>query len=209
MNLEVLIKGLEDDESSPQIPRCFKDEVCFGHLWLNRISFLSDEEESILIPEYWETSDYSDLTSFEPNKLISVLNKVSNYLEEHRAELPLVHLLSDTQEDVLDSDQFKFGSFGHLEVSGSKCWIEGDTFVYDEFNKNGLRNKIHILNYPNEPTNIDIWIDVEKVVQISGKKYYINSITKYEQHKTTILEIINYCNQAIKLKKEIYWTFYQ
>ena len=122
-------------------------------------------------------------------------------------QLPLVHLLSDIQKEVHDSDNFKFGSFGYLTVNGSKCWIEGDTYLYDEFNNKGLRNKFNIRSYPQEPNEVDIWLDVKEEIKIFEEVYYMHSITKFQQHSSTILEIIEYCKKALKLDKKVFWFF--
>ncbi|AHM62919.1 hypothetical protein D770_23400 [Flammeovirgaceae bacterium 311] len=68
-----------------------------------------------------------------------------------------------------------------------------------------MRYKFNIKNYPNEPDNIDLWLDVKDKIEIDGKLYFMRTITKYQQFESTIQDVIAYCNIAIALNKKVLW----
>jgi hypothetical protein len=204
--LEISITG-NYDSNSPVFTTDFLAQIVSGHLWQNRKAFLSSAESEILFPKWTNNSDGDErlLEPVDPLLLKSVFYKIGQYLEKNQTILPLVHSLSCNKSELEQIDNYAFGSFGELIIKNSKCWVQGDTYFYDEYNDKGLRQKFNIRNHPYEPDDIDLWMDVKSEIEIDGKLYYMRTITKFQQFEESIKDVIACCNTAIEQNKNIYW----
>ncbi len=206
--LEILIRKNETDQNKPYISKSFKNEIAFGCLWANRKPFLIKEEEDILAPKWdWLGLYETPITPINPSKLKAVLLKVSQYLQQNQQNLPLIHALNQSKENLAQVQSFAEGSFGELKIRNTKCWVLGDTYLYDEYNEKGLRYKFNIRSYPEENKTINVWLDVKNEIIIDNRKYYMRTITKYEQYRDMLNNIINYCDKALGLGHSVFWLY--
>ena len=193
----ITIAGDKHDASheSPFLGRDFTHEIAHGFLWYKGSAFLSEQEAAILYPI--NSDDYNDGIEelIHPDDLISVLKKVKKYLKSDKDPLPI--------EIELDYDKMEKENLStDIIINNSKCWIQGDSYY------NKVSSMVRIVNYPMEPNEVDVWIDIKDKVEIEGRIYYLKKITRYEKYTNMIDDVIAFCEYAKQKHKMIDWKFY-
>lgn len=193
----ITIAGDKHDASyeSPFLGRDFTHEIAQGYLWDKREPFLTTLESKLLTPINTEFYYEGIHKPVHPFNLVIVLNKVKQYLKANENSLPF--------EIELDYDKMEKENLStDIMINNSKCWIQGDSYY------NKVSSMVRIVNYPMEPNEVDVWIDIKDKVEIEGRIYYLKKITRYEKYKNMIDDVIAFCEYAKQKHKMIDWKFY-
>ena len=181
-------------ELAPFLGRDFQSEITRGTIWRNKKPFLNDEEIKILEAPYYEEFEDESVRLTNPDELIIVLKKVKEYLKKNKDILPF--------EIGIDFDKMKkLGLNQELIVSGSRCWIKGDSLYYD------VSETFQIVNYPKEPNEINLTIEYSEEVDINNKKFFLKKESRFEKFADTIDQVIEFCQMAYENNEKIYWLF--
>ena len=184
----------DDKELAPFLGRDFHYEITRGAIWENREPFLSKDELEILEAPYYEEFEDESVRLINPTELLIVLEKVKKYLEENEDTLPFeIHIDHERME--------KEGIKDDLIVNGCRCWIKGDSLYHK------VSERIEIVNYPMEPTDIDLWIEYAEEIEIEGNKYFLKKTSRFEKFADTIDKVIEFCKIANEKDEKIYWLY--
>lgn len=199
MGLQTRIRTTSEEENeydyAPILGRDFTYEIALGYLFEDR-SFLSDEEWQRLEPQNMDSHVYKERTSLNPTVLISILYKVKEYLNDNQNTLPF--------EIELDYEKMKKEDLSSdIIINGSLCWIQGDSKIYD------VSTKVGIVNHPQQPHQVDLWIDIQDKIEIEGKIYYLRKVTRFDRYKELIDKVIEFCEYAKSSNNNVYWTLSQ
>lgn len=177
----------------PFLGRDFTWEIAFGYLFEEK-SFLSKQEWEILIPQNTNDIHNETPTPLNPIDLASILEKIKKYLKDNQDKLPF--------EIELDYDKMeKEGLSCEIFINGSRCWIQGDSNIFD------VSTKVKIVNYPMAPNAVEMWVDIKDKLEIEGRTYYLRKVTRHTKYEEQINGIIDLCKQSENKNEPIYWTF--
>jgi len=157
LGAETLIRTIKDDATSekltPFLGRDFTFEISNGFLWYERKPFLSEKETELLSPLHYDDFDDGIEKPINPTDFLLIFGKIKQYLKSNQNELPF--------EIELDYEKMEQeGLSTDIIVNNSRCWMQGDSYVYD------VSAKVRIVNYPMEPTDVDLWIEVKDKIEI-------------------------------------------
>lgn len=184
----------DDKELAPFLGHDFQYEITRGAIWENRKPFLSKDELELLEAPYYEEFEDDSVRLINPSKLIIVLDKVKKYLRENEDTLPFeIHIDHERME--------KEGITKDLIVNNSRCWIRGDSLYHE------VSEKVQIVNYPMEPTDVYLWIDYGNEIEINGKKYYLKKTSRFEKFVESLDKVIEFCKTAENKNEKIYWLY--
>lgn len=199
MGAQILIR-LESDKYdernlSPFLGRDFHWEITKGRLWKDiNCYFLSQTESSLLEAPFDETLQDCFGEPINPKPLVRVFEKVMDFLKSRSDILPF--------EIFIDYDKMKaLGLDYPLVINKSKCWIQGDSNLYK------VNNKVRIVNLPNEPNEIDLWVPLDSKITIENRVYFLKKETRFEKFEGVINEVINFCKYAIEENEKVYWIY--
>lgn len=199
MGAEILIRTIKDDAASekltPFLGRDFTFEICNGFLWYERKPFLSERETKLLIPLHYDDFDDGIKKPINPSEFLLIIAKIKQYLKTNQNELPF--------EIEIDYEKMEQeGLSTDIVVNNSRCWMQGDSYVYE------VSTKVRIVNYPLEPTDVDLWVEVKDKIEIEDRTYYLKKVSRYERYVDSLDKIIAFCEHAKRIKQQIYWIYY-
>ncbi|OYU96586.1 MAG: hypothetical protein CFE21_09390 [Bacteroidetes bacterium B1(2017)] len=179
-------------KQAPFLGRDFTWEIAFGNLFKEK-SFLSMEEWKIVTPQ--NTDDILDEKpkSIHPKALLSILNKIKTHLKDNQSLLPFEIELEYSKMDTE-------GLSSEILINGSRCWIQGDSNVYE------VSSKVKIVNLPMQPNEVDLWVEIQDKIEIEGRTYYLKKMTRYDKYESLINKIIDICKLAENKNELVYWT---
>ncbi len=186
-------EGLYENDLAPFLGRDFVAEISWGHLWMERSPFLSKQEEDLLRARTDWHEDFNKPVN--PAELAKVLTKVNDYLKTNESTLPF----------EIEIDYTKMAHAGletDLIINNSRCWIKGDSYVFD------VTTKVNVVSYAMEPNEVDVWVDIADEVVIEGKLFYLKRITRYEKYKEILEKTIAFCRYAGGKNNKVLWQQY-
>ncbi len=201
MGAQILIRlesdKYDDNNLSPFLGRDFHWEITRGHLWKDTNQyFLNKRESNLLEAPYDETLEDGFGEPINPKSLLIVIKKVDEFLKNNKETLPF--------DITIDYDKMKLEGLDYpLMVNNSKCWIQGDSYLFEVY------DEVKIVNHPHEPNEVDLWVKLNDEITLENKVYYLKKITRNERFKEDINAIINFCNHAIEKNEKIYWIYSQ
>jgi len=181
-------------KGAPFLGRDFTWEIALGYLFEEK-SILTQDEWKILLPQNSDEIVDEKPNPINPTDLLSILEKIKKYLYDNQDTLPF--------EIELDYDRMEeSGLSNEIKINGSRCWLQGDSNVYE------ISTKIRIINYPLQPTEVDLWVDIDSKINIEGRTYYLKKVTRHERYKEQICNVIDYCVYAMSINENLYWTLW-
>lgn len=198
MGLETHIRLASDqyDEKkiAPFLGRDFTWDIALGNLFDNK-SFLSKDEWKIITPQNSDDVVDEKPNPVNPADLLSVLDKIKKYLKDNQDTLPF--------EIELDYDKMeKEGLSCEITINGSRCWLQGDSNVFE------VSSKVKIVNHPMEPTEVELWVDVRDKIDIEERTYYLRKVTRHNKYEELINRVTDFCEQAKNKNENVYWTLW-
>ncbi|MCF8255593.1 MAG: hypothetical protein K9H61_13515 [Bacteroidia bacterium] len=183
-----------DKALAPYLGRDFHSEITRGAIWHDR-QFLSDFETELLEAPYDELFENKDeILPIEPRNLEKIMIKVRDFLYENQDTLPFE---IEIDYEKMENEKLSY----NLTINNCRCWIQGDSRYYQ------VTDKVKIVNYPFEPSDVDLWIGISDRVELEGKVYYLKMVTRFERYKELIDKVIDFCRYANKIGDRIYWTY--
>lgn len=182
----------DEKKLTPFLGREFTRDISLGYLF-NKNSLLNDDEWNILTPQDSDNIVGEKPNAVNPADLLAVLNKIKKYLKDNQNTLPF----------EIEPDYYKLekeGLSSEIIINVSRCWIQGDSDIFE------VSSKVKIVNYPMEPTEVDLWVDVKDKIEIEGRTYYLRKITRYERYRELINRVTEFCEQAKENNEIVYWT---
>lgn len=185
----------DDMGLAPFLGRDFHYEITRGAIWKDR-PFLNDFETKLLEAPYEELfEDENEIESIHPSDLENVMTKVKDFLYHNQESLPFEIMID---YDRMDNE----GQSCKLMINNSHCWIRGDSFYHE------VTDKVRIVSYPNEASEVDLWVDIADKIEIDGRVYYLRKVTRFEKFKESIDNVIDFCRHAESIGDRIYWIYY-
>jgi desulfoferrodoxin (superoxide reductase-like protein) len=193
-NIRIAGDGFEEKNNAQFIGNDFTWEIALGYLF-DKKSFLSKNEWQILIPQNSDDTVDEKPNPVNPTDLLSILDKIKKHLEENQDTLPF--------EIALDFDKMeKEGLSCEITINGSRCWIQGDSNVFEVY------SKVKIVNHPMEPNEVYLWVEVIDKIEIEGRTYFLRKVTRYDRYNELISRITDYLVQAKNNKEKVYWILW-
>ena len=199
MGAQILIR-LESDKYdeghlAPFLGRDFHWEIAKGNLWKDANHYFLDKREAKLLDAPFDENLEEEFKALiHPKELLQVIEKVKLFLKNNDDTLPY--------EIMLDSDKMSLKGLDYpLMLKNSRCWIQGDSYLYE------VNERVKIVNYPQEPNEVELWLKVKDEIIIEDRTYYLKKETRFEKFEESLSEVIEFCKYAISRKEKIYWVY--
>ncbi len=184
----------DEKKLAPFLGRDFTWDIALSYLFPDK-SFLNKNEWKRLTPQNADDIIDHKPNPVNPTDLLSVLDKIKKYLMDNQDTLPF--------EIEIDYDKMeKEGLSCEITINGSRCWIQGDSNVFD------VSSKVKIVNHPMEPNEVDLWVDVRDKIEIEGRSYFLRKVTRYDKYEELISRVIDLCKYAKRYNENVYWTLW-
>jgi len=136
-HLRIASDRYDDKKDLPfHLGKDFSWEISLGYLFKNK-SFLSVDEWKILEPQNSDDVENGNYKPINPADLVFVLNKIKEYLKNNQNTLPF--------EIALDYDKMdKEGISYEIIINNSRCWIQGDSHIFE------VSSRFKLVNHPME-----------------------------------------------------------
>lgn len=202
---EISTVGDKYDEQglAPFLGRYFTSEITQGGIWEDHAPFLTPQEAKLLDAPYHESfEDKNPPVPVNPTELARVLTKVKDYLWTHQDSLPY--------EIELDYERMeREGLPTEIIINQSRCWIHGDSYYHTQpYWPNPMTDsQVLITNYPHEPNEVDIMVDIKERIEIEGRIYYLKRTNRYEVFAPELDAVIAFCAYAESIGEQVYWLY--
>ena len=199
MGAQILIRLESDryDESNlaPFLGRDFFNEISRGALWKDiEVYFLNKKEIKLLEAPNTENFENEFASPINPKELKLVFLKIKKFLQEYEDLLPF--------DIVLDIEKMEAADLNYpLMINNSKCWIQGDSNLFE------INDKLKIVNHPHEPNEVDLWVNYQEEIVLEDKVYFLKKITRSDKYNDIIVELIKFCEFAIEKNEKIFWLY--
>ncbi|MDO1451859.1 hypothetical protein Q0590_36660 [Rhodocytophaga aerolata] len=156
-------------------------------------------EREFLIREKIISEEIADRAR-DPITLLHIIRKIEFYMNDNREQLPLIHKVYKSEEDLLLDDDVLY-----LLIDGIQCNVEGDLYYEDDYLK--LRNKIRIKSYGEHGGKFNFYVEVNPIVRIGGTDYLTKTISKAEEFAEEFNRITTFLEQAIVSNRKVLWEY--
>lgn len=159
--------------------------------YLNHEDFLTSKEQELLYPDYNEYDSNDKYRHIEPAVLKNVFVKVYNYLQNNYDKLPLTHMISEDK-------RLYSSTSNHFNYKNQECYLDG---FHHDFKH---RDELCLICLRDNTVE---WIKASNKILIEDKVFYIETRNKFQQFKDILQELIEICDEGIKLNKKLIWAF--